>query len=44
MQKIVGHDWKGIQAMQGKTPDDAANARLEVKCMGTHKVRYTWYA
>ena len=20
------------------------NARLEVSCMGTHKVRYTWYA
>ena len=27
-----------------KTPDDAANARLEIKKTGSHKVRYTWYA
>ena len=42
--KIVldAYDWRAH--IGGKAPDDVANARMVAECMGTHKVRYTWYA
>ena len=43
-KRVSEAEWMGTFNNVYKTPDDVANARLEVKCMGTHKVRYTWYA
>ena len=43
-ERVSEAEWMGTFNSVYKTHDDVANARLEVKCMGTHKVRYTWYA
>ena len=41
MQKIVGHDWQDIQAMQSKTH---VSRKVDTTRAGINKVRYTWYA
>ena len=53
MQKIVGHDWQDIQAMQSKTH---VSRKVDTTRAGDYgadpigdgtgisKVRYTWYA
>ena len=43
-KRVSEAEWMDTFNNVYKTPDDVANARLEVSCMGTHKVRYTWYA
>ena len=43
-KRVSETEWMGTFNNVYKTPGDAANARLEVSCMGTHKVRYTWCA
>ena len=43
-KRVSEAEWRATFNNVYKTPDDVANARLEVSCMGTHKVRYTWYA
>ena len=43
-KRVSEAEWMDTFNNVYKTPDDVANARLEVECMGTHKVRYTWYA
>ena len=37
-------EWMGTFNNVYKTPDDVANARMETKKTGSHKVQYTWYA
>ena len=43
-KRVSEAEWMDTFNNVYKTPDDAANARLEVSRMGSHKVRYTWYA
>ena len=43
-KRVSEADWMDTFNDVYKTADDVANARLEVSCTGTHKVRYTWYA
>ena len=43
-KRVSEAEWAGTFNNVYKTPDDVANARLEVSRMGAHKVRYTWYA
>ena len=43
-KRVSEREWMDTFNNVYETPDGVANARLEVKCMGTHKVRYTWYA
>ena len=43
-KRVSEREWAGTFNNVYKTPDDVANARLEVECVGTHKVRYTWCA
>ena len=43
-KRVSEAEWMGTFNNVYKTADDVANARFEVSCMGTHKVRYTWYA
>ena len=43
-KRVSGAEWMDTFNNVYKTPDDAANARMEVSRMGTNKVRYTWRA
>ena len=43
-KRVSEAEWMGTFNNAYKTPDDVANARCDVKCMGTYKVRYTWHA
>ena len=43
-KRVSEADWKDTFNNVYKSPDDAANVRLEIKKTGSHKVRYTWYA
>ena len=43
-KRVSETEWTGTFNNVYNTPDDVANARLEVSRMGAHKVRYTWYA
>ena len=43
-KRVSEAEWMDTFNNVYKTPDDAANARLEIKKTGSHKVRYTWYA
>ena len=43
-KRVSEAEWMGTFNNVYKTPDDVANARMETKKTGSHKVRYTWYA
>ena len=43
-KRVSEAEWMDTFNNVYKTADDAANARLEIKKTGSHKVRYTWYA
>ena len=43
-KRVSEAEWMGTFNNVYKTPDDVANARMVVSCMGSNKVQYTWYA
>ena len=43
-KRVSEREWMDTFNNVYKTPDDAANARCDVKKTGSHKVQYTWYA
>ena len=43
-KRVSEAEWMDTFNNVYKTPDDVANARMETKKTGSHKVRYTWYA
>ena len=43
-KRVSEAEWMDTFNNVYKTPDDVANARMETKKTGSHKVQYTWYA
>ena len=43
-KRVSEAEWMDTFNNVYSTTDDAANARCDVKCVGKHKVQYTWYA
>ena len=43
-KRVSEAEWMDTFNNVYKTPDNAANARMVVKPIGSNKVRYTWYA
>ena len=43
-KRVSEAEWMDTFNNVYKTPDDAVNARVELKILSSHKVRYTWYA
>ena len=43
-KRVSEAEWTGTFNNVYKTSDDVANARLDLKILSRHKVRYTWYA
>ena len=43
-KRVSEAEWMDTFNNVYKTPDDVANARMVVKCTGSNKLRYTWYA
>ena len=43
-KRVSEAEWMDTFNNVYNTPDDVANARMVVNKMGSHKVRYTWYA
>ena len=43
-KRVSEAEWADTFNNVYKTYDDVANARMETKKTGSHKVRYTWYA
>ena len=43
-KRVSEAEWMDTFKNVYKTPGDAAIARCDVARMGSHKVRYTWYA
>ena len=43
-KRVSEAEWMGTFNNVYKTADDVANARMETKKTGSHKVQYTWHA
>ena len=43
-KRVSEAEWMGTFNNVYKTADDVANARMETKKTGSHKIQYTWYA
>ena len=43
-KRVSEKEWMDTFNNVYKTPDDVANARMETKKTGSHKIQYTWYA
>ena len=43
-KRVSEAEWMDTFNNVYKTPDDVANARMETKKTGSHKIQYTWYA
>ena len=43
-KRVSEAEWMAAFSNAYKTPDDVANARMDLKILSRRKVRYTWYA